>query len=333
MLSYLADLEASSEALHIFGSLVFRALLAGVTSLILGFLIAPRLFAKLRLLKASQSLRTKKEVGALADLHASKSHTPTMGGLMICASVTVSVVLWALPNVYVYACLLVYLGLTVIGFLDDYLKVTKKSSAGLSGRRKLLAQVVLAGVVLNLMAAFPGSSTAMCELWVPFSDTVFWPQVPLFIMVPFFFFILVGSSNAVNLTDGVDGLAIGCTITTMIALAILSFVAGMPKAAAAYSVSHVPGAGELAVVCCAVLGASIVFLWYNAHPAEVFMGDAGSLALGGLIGTIAFMIHHPLTLVIIGGVFVMEAGSVILQVGSYKLRKKRIFKMTQRMLT
>jgi phospho-N-acetylmuramoyl-pentapeptide-transferase len=325
MLSYLSDLEASFGPLRIFGSLVFRALFAGVTALMLGFLIAPRLFAKLRLLKASQSLRTKDQVGALADLHASKSHTPTMGGLMICVSVVASVVLWARPNVYVYACLLVYLGLTVIGFSDDYLKVTKKSSAGLPGRLKLIGQAVLAGVVLLMLAAFPESSRSM---WVPFYGEAFCPELPLFVLILFFFMILVGSSNAVNLTDGVDGLAIGCTITTMIALAVMAFVAGMPNAAELYSVSHVPGSGELAVVCCAVLGASIVFLWYNSHPAEVFMGDTGSLGLGGLIGTVAFMIHQPFTLIIIGGVFVMEAGSVILQVGSYKLRKKRIFKMS-----
>ena len=328
MLSYFADLEAPLGPLSVLDSLVLRVLLAGATALILGFLIAPKLFAKLRLLKANQSLRTKDEVGALADLHALKSHTPTMGGLMICIAVVVSVVLWARLNVYVYASLLVYFGLTVIGFLDDYLKVTKKNSAGLPGRLKLMGQALLAGAVLLMLAAFPESSRSMCELWVPFYDKVLCPELPLLVLIPFFFVILVGSSNAVNLTDGVDGLAIGCTITTVIALAVMAFVAGVPKVAGLYSVSHVEGSGELAVVCSAVLGAGIVFLWYNAHPAEVFMGDTGSLALGGLIGTIAFMIHQPFTLIIIGGVFVMEAGSVILQVGSYKLRKKRIFKMS-----
>lgn len=322
MLSYLVDLES------VFGPLIFRVLFAGLTALILGFLIAPRLFAKLRLLKASQSLRTKDEVGALADLHASKSHTPTMGGLMICLSVVVSVLIWARPNVYVYACLLVYFGLTVIGFMDDYLKVTQKNSKGLPGRLKLIGQAVLAGLVLLALAASSESSMVMGELWVPFLSEALWPEIPLFALIVFFFVVFVGSSNAVNLTDGVDGLAIGCTITTMIALGVLAFVAGMPEVAERYSVSHIPGAGELAIICSAVLGASIVFLWYNAHPAEVFMGDTGSLALGGLIGTIAFMIHQPFTLIIIGGVFVMEAGSVILQVGSYKLRKKRIFKMS-----
>lgn len=322
MLSYLAKFEPSFE------SLSFRVLGAGVTSLILGFLIAPGLFKKLQLLKASQSLRTKDEVGALADLHASKSHTPTMGGLMICLSVVVSVIVWAQPTVHVYACLLVYLGLTIIGFMDDYLKVTKKNSKGLPGRLKLIGQAVLAGLVLLMLAAFPESSLAMSELWAPFLGEALWSEMPLFVLILFFFVILVGSSNAVNLTDGVDGLAIGCTITTIIALGVMAFVAGAPKAAGFHSVSYIAGAGELAIVCSAVLGASIVFLWYNAHPAEVFMGDTGSLALGGLIGTIAFIIHQPLALIIIGGVFVMEAGSVILQVGSYKLCKKRIFKMS-----
>lgn len=316
------------EVLSAFDSLPLRIFLAWATALILGFLIAPKLFEKLRQLKASQSLRTKEEVGALAELHASKSNTPTMGGLMICLSVVISVVLWARPNVYVYSCLLVYLGLTAIGFIDDYLKVTRKSSSGLAGRRKLFGQAVLAGVVLLLLASFPGSSAKMCELWVPFCNEALFSAMPLVLLVPFFFVILVGSSNAVNLTDGVDGLAIGCTITTMVALAVLSFIASCSGMAGFFSVSFVPGVGELAVVCGAVVGAGSVFLWYNAHPAKVFMGDTGSLALGGLIGTIAFMIHQPFTLIIIGGVFVMEAGSVILQVGSYKLFKKRIFKMS-----
>ena len=328
MLSYLAKLESAFEPLHVWGSLSLRVLLAGVISLTLGFLIAPGLFRKLRLLKASQSLRTRDEVGALADLHASKSHTPTMGGLMIFLSVLISVIVCARLNIYVCACLLVYLGLTVIGFMDDYLKVTRKNSKGLPGRLKLIGQALLAGLVLLMLAAFPGSSSAMGELWVPFFSEALWSEMPLFVLILFFFIILVGSSNAVNLTDGVDGLAIGCTITTIAALGVMAFIAGTPKAADFCSVSHIPEVGELAIVCSAVLGASIAFLWYNAHPAEVFMGDTGSLALGGLIGTIAFMIHQPFTLIIVGGIFVMEAGSVILQVSSYKLRKKRIFKMS-----
>jgi phospho-N-acetylmuramoyl-pentapeptide-transferase len=296
--------------------------------LALGFWFGPWLFAKLRLLHAEQSLRTQDEVGKLAELHASKSQTPTMGGLIICASVVVSTVLWAQPNVYVYTGLLIYLGLTAIGFLDDYLKVVKQNSRGLSGRWKLLGQAVLTGIALLVLLTCPESAAHTRELWVPFCPHVLWSHMSLFVLVPFLFLIIAGSSNAVNLTDGVDGLAIGCTVTVALAFAIIAYAAGDVMLADYLSISHIPGAGELAVVCCAMLGASLAFLWYNAHPAEVFMGDTGSLALGGLIGIIAFMMHQPFTLMIVGGVFVMEAGSVILQVGSFKVRKKRIFKMS-----
>lgn len=329
MLGHFADPEASLGLFRIFSSLVFRALFASAVALILGFLIAPSLFAKLRLLKASQSLRTKDEVGALADLHASKSHTPTMGGLMIFVSVLTSVLLCARLNIYVCVSLLVYSALTVVGFLDDYLKVTKKNSSGLPGKLKLAGQAVLTCIVLFLLLGSPTSVGPMHELWAPFYSKALWPHMSLWFLVPFLFLILSGSSNAVNLTDGVDGLAIGCVITTVLALAVMAGLTGDSSLATQLSISHIPGADELVVVCSAVLGASLVFLWYNAHPAEVFMGDTGSLALGGLIGVIAFMVHQPFTLIIIGGVFVMEAGSVILQVGSYKLRnKKRIFKMS-----
>ena len=247
---------------------------------------------------------------------------------MICVSVIVSVLLCARLNIYVCVSLLVYLALTVIGFLDDYLKVVKKNSAGLPGRVKLAGQAGLTCVVLILLLTCQISAESMRELWAPFYSKVLWQHMPLLFLAPFLFLILSGSSNAVNLTDGVDGLAIGCVITTVIAFALIAFLAGDRILAEQFSMSHISGVGELAVVCSAVLGASIVFLWYNSHPAEVFMGDTGSLALGGLIGIIAFMVHQPFTLIIIGGVFVMEAGSVILQVGSYKLRKKRIFKMS-----
>ena len=328
MLSYLADLEGYFELFRLFNSLMIRAICAVVISLTLGFVIAPRLFEKLRLLKASQSLRTKEQVGVLADLHASKSQTPTMGGLMICISVLVSVLLCARLNVYVCASLLVYLVLTVIGFLDDYLKVVKKNSAGLPGRLKLIGQAGITCILLFMLLSCPTSAEPMRELWIPFCGEVLWSRMPLFFLAPFLFFILAGSSNAVNLTDGVDGLATGCVITTVVAFAFIACLTGDKTLAEQISISYVSGADELVVVCSAVLGASLVFLWYNAHPAEVFMGDTGSLALGGLIGVIAFMVHQPFTLIIIGGVFVMEAGSVILQVGSYKLRKKRIFKMS-----
>jgi phospho-N-acetylmuramoyl-pentapeptide-transferase len=248
---------------------------------------------------------------------------------MICVSVVVSALLWARPNIYVYTALIIYLGLTVIGFLDDYLKVSKANSKGLPGRWKLLGQAILTVIALVCLLSVPESATKMRELWVPFYKDVVISEMSLFLLVPFLFLILSGSSNAINLTDGVDGLAIGCTVTVALAYAIMAYVAGNVIISEYLFISYIPGVGELAVVCVALLGASLAFLWYNSHPAEVFMGDTGSLALGGLIGMIAFMVHQPLTLIIVGGIFVMEAGSVILQVGSFKLRGgKRIFRMS-----
>ena len=248
---------------------------------------------------------------------------------MICVSVIGSALLWARPNVYVYTALVIYLGLTVIGFLDDYLKVSEASSKGLPGRWKLLGQALLTVIALVCLLSVPESASKMRELWVPFYKDVVISEMSLFLLAPFLFLILSGSSNAINLTDGVDGLAIGCTVTVALAYAIMAYVAGNVIISEYLFISYIPGVGELAVVCAALLGASLSFLWYNSHPAEVFMGDTGSLALGGLIGMIAFMVHQPLTLIIVGGIFVMEASSVILQVGSFKLRGgKRIFRMS-----
>ncbi|MEO0511017.1 MAG: phospho-N-acetylmuramoyl-pentapeptide-transferase [Verrucomicrobiota bacterium] len=328
MLSYLADLEHIFGPLRLFRYLTLRSAFAGMTALGVGFLVGPWIFAKLRELRARQSLRGQDEVGELAELHAAKAQTPTMGGLMICVSVVVSAVLWAQPNVYVYTGLIIYLGLTVIGFLDDYLKVAKRNSVGLSGRWKLAGQALLTVIALGLLLNVPESAGKMRELWVPFYKDVLISAMPLWILAPFLFLVLAGSSNAINLTDGVDGLAIGCTVTVALAYAIMAYAAGNAIISDYLFISFIPGVGELTVICAALLGASLAFLWYNSHPAEVFMGDTGSLALGGLIGMIAFMVHQPLTLIIVGGIFVMEAGSVILQVASFKTRGKRIFKMS-----
>ncbi len=328
MLSYLADYETYFGPLRLFRYLTLRAAFAGMTAMGIGFIVGPWLFGKLRLLRAKQSLRGKDEVGALADLHASKSQTPTMGGLMICVSVVVSSLLWARPSIYVFTALVVYIGLTVIGFLDDYLKVSKKNSKGLPGRWKLLGQAFLTGFALLMLLTNSESADQMRELWVPFYKDALWVSMPLAVLVPFLFLILAGSSNAINLTDGIDGLAIGCTVTAALAFAIMAYAAGNTVICSYLSISYIAGAGELAVVCATLLGASLAFLWYNCHPAEVFMGDTGSLAIGGLIGIIAFMVHQPLTLIIVGGIFVIEAMSVILQVVSFRTRGKRIFKMS-----
>ena len=329
MLSYLAEFENIFGPLRLFRYLTLRAAFAGLTAMSIGFILGPWIFAKLRQVSAKQVFRGEDEVGILAELHASKAQTPTMGGLMICVSVVISALLWARPNIYVYTALIIYLGLTVIDFLDDYLKVSQSNSKGLPGRWKLFGQALLTVIALVCLLSVPESASKMRELWVPFYKDVVISEMSLFILVPFLFLVLSGSSNAINLTDGVDGLAIGCTVTVALAYAIMAYVAGNVIISDYLFISYIPGVGELAVVCVALLGASLAFLWYNSHPAEVFMGDTGSLALGGLIGMIAFMVHQPLTLIIVGGIFVVEAGSVILQVGSFKLRGgKRIFRMS-----
>lgn len=327
MLTYLADFEHIFGPLRLFRFLTLRMVLASATALMLGFIIAPWLFARLRQLKASQSLRDASEVGKLADLHAKKKDTPTMGGLMIYISVTVSTLLWAAPNTYIITALLIYTVLTGIGFADDYLKVSKKNSKGLAGRWKLLGQALLTLLALGILFGNPTTHLEMSQLWIPFYKHPLIAQMPLYFAFIFFFLVMAGSSNAINLTDGVDGLAIGCTVTVALVYGVMAYAAGNTVIANYLLISYVPGAGEMAVVCTALVGASLAFLWYNSHPATVFMGDTGSLALGGLIGAIAFMIHQPITLVIVGGIFVLEAMSVILQVGSFKLRGKRIFRM------
>lgn len=327
MLNYLGLFEDWWGPLRLFNYISVRGMLAAVTALVLGFVFAPPIFARLRHLKMAQTLRTEQQVGQLAEKHSGKKDTPTMGGLMIYVSVMISVFLWAKLNVYVVVALLVYSGLTVIGFADDYLKVSRRHSGGLPGRYKLAGQAVLTVLSLGILLLNDSSSVLIRELWSPFFKEPLIASMPLWFIFPFFFLVLAGSSNAINLTDGVDGLAIGCTVTVAIAYALMAYAAGHYFIADYLFIRHILGAGELSVVCAALLGASLAFLWYNAHPAEVFMGDTGSLALGGLIGAIAFMVHQPLTLVIVGGIFVLEALSVIVQVGYYKATYKRFFKM------
>ena len=250
-----------------------------------------------------------------------------MGGLRIDAAVTLSVLLWAGPNVYTLTALLVYTVLTGLGFADDYLKISKRNSKGLAGRWKLIGQTLLTLLVLVILWSHPEARSEMSQLWVPFYKNPLIAEMSVFLAFGFFFLVIAGSSNAINLTDGIDGLAIGCTITVALVYGIMAYAAGNVVIADYLLISYVTGVGELAVICSALVGASLAFLWYNSHPATVFMGDTGSLALGGLIGIIALMVHQPLTLIIVGGIFVLEAASVILQVGSFKLRGERVFKM------
>ena len=329
MLSYLAELEHLWGPLRLFQFITFRAGLALVTAFGVGFLIGPPLFIRLRALRLGQPLRSKAVVGALSDLHSKKAGTPTMGGLLIFSSVAVSAILWMQWNVYTFTALFVYTGLTALGFADDYLKILRKDHGGLSSRYKLLGQGAICICALAFLLYHPQSGLLMRELWVPFMKTPLLSSMGIVIAFPLFFLVVAGSSNAINLTDGVDGLAIGCTVSAAGVFAVMAYASGHAGLADYLYLRHILGAGELAVICAALVGAGLAFLWYNAHPAEVFMGDTGSLALGGLIGAIAFMVHQPFTLIIVGGIFVIEALSVILQVGSYRLRGgKRIFRMS-----
>jgi phospho-N-acetylmuramoyl-pentapeptide-transferase len=254
---------------------------------------------------------------------------------MILFPVLISTLLWARPNVYVFAALIVYVGMSLVGWVDDYKKVSKKSHDGISARTKLAGQTLFALLAVGLLLLSSESWEKALELWVPFVKypVITWQTFPLWLGVPlacaFFSIVSVGSSNAVNLTDGLDGLAIGCVISTTLIFGIVAYLAGHNEFSSYLNISHVTGSGELGVLCAALMGGSIVFLWYNASPAEVYMGDVGALGLGGVIGAIAFMIDQPFLLVIVGAVFVVEALSVVIQVAYFKRTGgKRIFLMT-----
>ena len=250
-----------------------------------------------------------------------------MGGLLIFFSVFGATFLWASPNIWVVVAMFVYAALTGVGFRDDYLKVTRRSRDGISSWEKILWQTIITVIALAAILWYPASAQKIREFWVPFHKEPVWVfagglgAAALLVLV---FFWIVGFSNAINLTDGLDGLAIGCTITVALVYGIMAYVAGRVDTSRYLLISYVPGTGELAVICGALVGAGMAFLWYNSYPAEVFMGDTGSLAIGGLLGVLAFMVQQPLTLVIVGGVFVMEAVSVIIQVGVFKFTRHRL---------
>ncbi len=319
---------AAFRALNVFKYISFRAIAAAMTSFLLCLIFGQFVIRKLISLKVGQPIRTKEEVRQLSALHEGKRGTPTMGGVLLLGSVVVSTLLWAQPNngaVWLSLFSIVYLGL--LGFADDYLKVTKKKSDGISGRTKLVAQFILAGVVTSYFLFNPAISVQARTLYVPFY------KEPLilnmgWLTLLFFSGIIVGASNGVNLTDGLDGLASGCTVTAAFAYAVLAYVAGDVKIATYLQIPYYPFAGELAVLCMALAGAGLGFLWFNCHPAKVFMGDTGSLAIGGVMGVVAICCKQELLLLVVGGVFVMEALSVILQVASFKLTGKRIFAMS-----
>jgi phospho-N-acetylmuramoyl-pentapeptide-transferase len=322
---------------RIFRYLTFRTAFASLTALLIAMFIGPWVIQKLREFQIGQFIR---EDGPQS--HLKKSGTPTMGGVLIVIAILLPTVLWSDPsNPFVWVTVFSTLAFATIGFADDYIKVVQRRSLGLTPRAKLFwqgvagAAVAIALVVLDQFKMFSTRLTVpFIKSWRPDLLWHWWPatvpHLEFLVFVPFIafvIFVLMGSSNAVNLTDGLDGLAIGCTIIAAGALTVLTYVSGHVVFADYLELQRMPLVAELTVFCGAMVGASIGFLWYNAHPAEIFMGDVGSLALGGAIGTVAIVIRQELLLPFIGGIFLIEAASVILQVGSYKLRKKRIFKM------
>jgi len=320
MLSLLAGYEGAYGPLRILRYLTLRTLLAAGTASLIGFVIGPWLIAHLRRLKFGQHYDDDR-TGDLASRF-DKKNTPTMGGLLIFACVFGSSILWAAPNIWVTVALFVYAALTAVGFRDDYLKVVRKNRNGISSGAKIFWQTVITLLALAALLLHPDSSGKIRELWVPFVKHPVIASMPIAALAVFVYLWIVGFSNAINLTDGLDGLAIGCTITVALTYGIMAYAAGNVRIADYLLISYVPGTGELSVVCGALVGAGLAFLWYNAHPAELFMGDTGSLALGGLLGIIAFMVQQPLTLIIVGGVFVWEAASVIIQVGVFKYTRR-----------
>lgn len=300
--------------------LTLRTILATLTSLLIAIVIGPKMISWLQRLQIGQTVRDDGP-----QTHLQKMGTPTMGGVLILAAIMISVLLWAdLSNKYVWVTLSILLGYGVVGFVDDYRKVVRKDSKGLIARWKYFWQTVIALAVAILLY----STTTQVEetqLVVPFFKDVL-PQLGL-LYIALVYFTVVGSSNAVNLTDGLDGLAIVPTILVAGALAVFAYVTGNANFSEYLNIPYIPQASELVIICGAIIGAGLGFLWFNTYPAEVFMGDVGSLALGGTLGIIAVLVRQEIVLVIMGGIFVIETLSVIIQVGSFKLRGKRVFRM------
>ncbi len=321
---------------RIFRYLTFRTAFASLTAMLIALLIGPYVIEKLREFQIGQYVR---EDGPQA--HQKKAGTPTMGGVLIIIAILVPTLLWSdLGNPLVWLAMGSTVAFGLIGFADDYIKVTHRRSLGLTFWQKMGLQILTSVAVAVVLLVMHSQSNFSTRLMVPFLKRVHpdlsihalgaIPHLGMLAFLPFVIFVIlviVFSSNAVNLTDGLDGLAIGCTIIAAAALTVLTYVSGHAVFADYLELDRMPLVGELTVFCGSMVGASIGFLWYNAHPAEVFMGDVGSLALGGAIGTVAVIIKQELLLPFIGGIFVLEGLSVILQVGSYKLRRKRIFKM------
>jgi phospho-N-acetylmuramoyl-pentapeptide-transferase len=314
----LYPLAGQIGAFNVFRYITFRSIYALLTALILTVLCGPAMIRWLTKLKCGQYIRED------GPAHQCKQGTPTMGGLLVGLAVVGSTLLWAdLRNHYIWLALFVFVGFGSVGFADDYIKVVKKRNKGLSARAKFLGQLLVAGLAVTALIFEPVYST---KLSVPFFK-YFVPDLGWFYL-PFALVVLIGGSNGVNLTDGLDGLAIGPMVVAAATFAIFTYAAGHAGIADYLNIAHLPGVGEVTVICGALVGAGLGFLWYNAYPAQVFMGDVGSLSMGGLLGFISVLCKQELLLLLVGGVFVFETLSVILQVGYFKVSGgKRIFRM------
>ncbi|HET6514691.1 MAG TPA: phospho-N-acetylmuramoyl-pentapeptide-transferase [Thermodesulfovibrionales bacterium] len=318
--SLLYGLHTWFSPLNVFRYITFRTAISIITAMLITFVIGPRVIERLRGLSVTQQIRDDGP-----QTHLGKSGTPTMGGILIVLSIVLTALLWGdLRNSYIWVMLVSTVGFGGIGLLDDYLKVVKRNPKGLRAWYKFGSQLLIALLIGLFLYMNPKD---------PFSDVL---SIPFFkkwlfdlgwFYIPFSVVVIVGSSNAVNLTDGIDGLAIGLVAIAVLANGILVYISGNKNLAGYLQVLFLPGTGELTVFCGAMLGAALGFLWYNAYPAEVFMGDVGSLGLGGSLGTLAVITKHEIVLAVVGGIFVIETLSVILQVASFKLRGKRIFRM------
>lgn len=317
MLYWLAEFFGFDGGLNLIRYITFRTGAAVATALVIGLLIGPRFINMLRVRQGKgQPIR---EDGP--QTHLAKVGTPTMGGLMMLVAISISLFLWMdLKNLYIWACIIVLLGFGLVGFMDDYDKVKKRSHKGVSGRVRLLFEFLIAGLAVTLIVAQSGGN-----LYLPFVNG---PVADLGLFyIAFGAFVIVAFGNAVNLTDGLDGLATMPVIIASTAFMLIVYLVGNAKYSAYLGLPFILGAGDLAIICGAIVGAGLAFLWFNAPPAAIFMGDTGSLALGGVLGTIAVVAHHEFVLAIIGGVFVVEAMSVIIQVFWFKRTGRRVFKM------
>ena len=322
MLLILAQyLSRDIHAFNAFSYITLRTVLASMTSLMISFMVGPAMIRKLTAYKIGQSVRSDGP-----QTHLVKAGTPTMGGALILISIAISTLLWGdLSNRYIWLMLITTLGYGVIGWIDDYRKVVERNPKGLSAKAKMFWQSAIA-IGVGVYLAQTATQPAETDLIVPFFKHLVFPQGSVgFVLLAYF--VIVGTSNAVNLTDGLDGLAIMPTVLVAGAFSIFSYVAGHAVFSKYLGVPHIPGAGELSVFCGALTGAGLAFLWFNAYPAEVFMGDVGALALGGALGLIAVIVRQEIVLFMMGGVFVVETLSVMLQVASFKLTGKRVFRM------